>query len=125
MRRDEVIEHLKQHERALRALGAASLYLYGSHARSEAREDSDVDLFFDRDPNRRISLMELIELKFLAEQILGTEVDIGTRTSLHPVFKPEIERSALRVFECQSDRTLPGSMTFSRASISFAGLRPA
>ena len=66
MRRDEVIEQLKQHEEAIRALGAASLYLYGSHARDEAREDSDVDLFFDRDPNKRISLMELIELKFLA-----------------------------------------------------------
>jgi predicted nucleotidyltransferase len=98
MRRDEVIEQLKQHEADIRALGAASLYLYGSHARDEAREDSDVDLFFDRDPNKRISLMELIELKFLAEQILGTEVDIGTRTSLHPVLKPEIERNALRIF---------------------------
>ena len=98
MRRDEVIEQLKQHEEAIRALGAASLYLYGSHARDEAREDSDVDLFFDRDPNKRISLMELIELKFLAEQILGAEVDIGTRTSLHPVLKPEIERSALGIF---------------------------
>ena len=98
MRRDEVIEQLKQHEADIRALGAASLYLYGSHARDEAREDSDVDLFFDRDPDRRISLMELIELKFFAEQILGTEVDIGTRTSLHPVLKPEIERSALRIF---------------------------
>jgi predicted nucleotidyltransferase len=98
MRRDEVIEQLKQHEADIRALGAASLYLYGSHARDEAGEDSDVDLFFDRDPNKRISLMELIELKFLAEQILGTEVDIGTRTSLHPVLKPEIERNALRIF---------------------------
>lgn len=98
MRRDDVMKQLKQHERAIRALGAASLYLYGSHARDEAREDSDVDLFFDRDPNRRISLMELIELKFLAEQILGTEVDIGTRTSLHPILKPDIERIAVQIF---------------------------
>jgi uncharacterized protein len=98
MRRDEVIARLNQHADAIRALGAMSLYLYGSHARDEAGDDSDVDLFFDRVSNQKLSLYDLIGLQELASGILGTEVDIGTRTSLHPDLKADIERSAVRVY---------------------------
>lgn len=97
MRRDEIIHLLRQHADAIRALGAASLYLYGSHARDEAKPDSDVDLFFDRDRSKTFGMMELTELKFLLEDILETEVDVATRTGLHPVLKSEIEASAIRV----------------------------
>ena len=98
MRRDEVIERLTKHADAIRALGACSLYLYGSHARDEARPDSDVDLFFDRDPEKKLSMFDLIDMKVLTEEILETEVDIGTRSGLHPRLKPTIEQSSIRVF---------------------------
>ena len=39
MRRVDVIAKLKQAEPALRSFGVASLYLFGSHARDEARPD--------------------------------------------------------------------------------------
>ena len=98
MRRDEVIEQLKQHERALRALGAASLYLYGSHARDEAREDSDVDVFVDKDPDRRFGFLEYTGLIIMLEDLFGRSVDVSTRNSLHPELKAEIEATAIRVF---------------------------
>lgn len=44
MERDQAIARLKEHEAELRQLGIEHLYLFGSTARSEAREDSDVDL---------------------------------------------------------------------------------
>ncbi len=47
MERSEVIAKLKQNEAELKQLGVEHLYLFGSTARGEAREDSDVDLFFD------------------------------------------------------------------------------
>jgi predicted nucleotidyltransferase len=45
MERSEAIARLKQHETELKRLGVAHLYLFGSTAQGEAREDSDVDLF--------------------------------------------------------------------------------
>jgi len=45
MKRDEVISRLQQHKADLRRLGVEHLYLFGSTARDEAGEDSDVDLF--------------------------------------------------------------------------------
>ncbi len=47
MERSEAIAKLKQHEAELKQLGVEHLYLFGSTARGEGREDSDVDLFFD------------------------------------------------------------------------------
>jgi uncharacterized protein len=47
MQREDVIARLKEHEAELRRLGVEHLYLFGSTARDEAGDDSDVDLFFD------------------------------------------------------------------------------
>jgi predicted nucleotidyltransferase len=40
------IARLKRHEAELKHLGVEHLYLFGSTSRDEARDDSDVDLFF-------------------------------------------------------------------------------
>jgi len=97
MNRTAAIAVLKEHEAELRRLGVERLFLFGSTARDEAREDSDVDLFFDH-PEGSLGLFELMDVKDAAARILGREVDIMTRRSLHGVLRPEIEASALRVF---------------------------
>lgn len=99
MRRNDVIAALKQAEPALRARGVAALYIFGSHARDEARPDSDVDVFIDKDASRKFGFDEFMDVYFLLqEQLGGTGVDYGTRDGLHPVLRPEIERKAVRVF---------------------------
>jgi predicted nucleotidyltransferase len=97
MLRDEAITKLKQHETELRQLGVEHLYLFGSTARGEAREDSDVDLFFDH-PEGSLGLFQLMDVKDTAARILGRKTDIMTRRSLHPVLRQRIEASALQVF---------------------------
>jgi hypothetical protein len=47
MDRDEIIAKLKAVEPQLREHGVAAPYLFGSYARDEARQDSDVDVFVD------------------------------------------------------------------------------
>ena len=97
MRREEAIARLKQHEAELKQLGVEHLYLFGSTARDEAGEDSDVDLFFDH-PEGSLSLFKLMEVKEIAADLLGCKTDIMTRRSLHPYLRPRIEASALQVF---------------------------
>ena len=96
--RDEVLARLRSHEAEIRALGVEHLYLYGSVARGEAGPGSDVDLFFDRDPHRALSLLDLVDIDTSLAAILTTKVDVGTRTSLHPVLRRDIERDAVQVF---------------------------
>ncbi|TWF57183.1 nucleotidyltransferase family protein [Neorhizobium alkalisoli] len=98
MKRSEAIEKLLQQADAIRALGATSLYLFGSVARDEAGPQSDLDLFIEYDPDKKFSLIDLVGIKLFLEDELGGEVDVTTRKSLHPRLKDRIENSAIRVF---------------------------
>jgi hypothetical protein len=98
MRRDEALSRLRSHAEAIKALGATSLYLFGSTARDEAGADSDVDLFLDYDPKGRFSALDLVATKRLIEHGLGVEVDVTTRNGLHPLIRARIEAEATRVF---------------------------
>jgi hypothetical protein len=97
MQRDEAITKLREHEAELRQLGVLHLYLFGSTARGEAGEDSDVDLFFDYERGK-LGLFELMDVKEQTSRILGRKADIMTRDSLHKVLRSGIEAAALQVF---------------------------
>jgi len=97
MKREEAIRRLKERASDLKRLGVEHLYMFGSTARNEADEDSDIDLFFDY---RRgsLGLFDLMDVKEAAAQILGHRTDIMTRDSLHKALRQRIEASALQVF---------------------------
>jgi predicted nucleotidyltransferase len=97
MERSEVLAKLKEHEAEFKRLGIEHLYLFGSTVRGEAREDSDIDLFFDH-PEGSLGLFALMDVKEAAARILGRKTDIMTRRSLHPVLRQQIEASAVQVF---------------------------
>ena len=97
MKRGVAIAKLKQHEAEFKELGVDHLYLFGSTARDEARDDSDVDLFFDHERGK-LGLFQLMDLKEFAAKVLGCKTEIMTRASLHPALQERIEASALRAF---------------------------
>jgi len=98
MNRLEAIDKLKRQAQAIKAMGATSLYLFGSIAQDEAGRGSDLDLFIDYDPNGRFNAFDLVGIQQLLESELGIDVDITTRDGLHPMLRTDIEQSAIRVF---------------------------
>jgi uncharacterized protein len=97
MDRDAAIARLREHEGELKQMGVRTLYLFGSTARGEARQDSDVDLFFDYEEGK-FGLFDLMDVKERASTILGRNADIMTRDSLHEYLRPRIEAEAIPVF---------------------------
>jgi uncharacterized protein len=97
MDRDAAIARLREHEGELKQMGVRTLYLFGSTARGEARQDSDVDLFFDYEEGK-FGLFDLMDVKERASTILGRNADIMTRDSLHEYLRPRIEADAIPVF---------------------------
>lgn len=99
MTREEVIAKLKATEGDLRALGIGELYLFGSYARGEATETSDVDLLIDpASPDGGIGFRPYFGAVRLIESRLGKRVDLVVRRNLHHLARPNVERSAVQIF---------------------------
>ncbi|MGD0310183.1 MAG: nucleotidyltransferase domain-containing protein [Acidobacteriota bacterium] len=64
------------------------LALFGSWARGEAREDSDVDVMVDVDPSIGLGFIELAEE---LERALGRRVDLVSRRAIRPAYWKRIE----------------------------------
>jgi predicted nucleotidyltransferase len=97
MTRADIIAELRSRAPDIRALGATSLYLFGSAARGQADETSDVDMFVDYDPER-FGFVELIRLREQLSRALGRPADLTTREGLHPLLRASIEAEAVKVF---------------------------
>lgn len=98
MTRMDAISRLQADADAVQAMGATSLYLFGSTARDDASDDSDLDLFVEYDPAGRFNAFDLVGIKLFLEDRLGMRVDLTTRDGLHPRLRDRIERSAIRIF---------------------------
>lgn len=76
--------------------GVASLALFGSTARGEARADSDVDVLVEFEPGARVGLFEIFELKQALEARLKCAVDVVTPDGLRPWMREKVLREAIR-----------------------------
>jgi predicted nucleotidyltransferase len=79
----------------LRRLGVRRASVFGSLARGEGGEKSDVDLLVELEPGR--SLLDLAELKVELEEVLGMRVDVITYDSLHPLLRDRVLREQRRI----------------------------
>src|SRR5687767_9607990 len=98
MRRNDAVRLLRAHADAIRAIGATSLFLFGSTALNEAGDESDLDLFIDYEKDGDFSAIELVRLKNYISDELKVEADVTTRDGLHPLIRDEIVAKAERIF---------------------------
>jgi predicted nucleotidyltransferase len=71
------------------------LGVFGSYARGEQTERSDLDILIDFDAN--IDLLELIGLEQELSALLGIKVDLITLRSVKESLKPYIEADLIRL----------------------------
>lgn len=70
-----------------------AMYLFGSYARGEATEESDLDFLVDTAGTRLTSLLSLGELYCDLEEIFRKEIDLVTMRSVIQKDQMESERS--------------------------------
>ena len=96
MSRQQVLSTLKAQQGALhRRFGVVRLTLFGSFARDEATQESDVDLLVEFD--KPVGLFSFLELQSHRETLLGCAVDLGTLKSLKPRFRARVMAEAVDV----------------------------
>jgi predicted nucleotidyltransferase len=96
MRRDDVIEKLREHQDELKAAGIVGIALFGSVARGES--GNDVDLVAEFDTGKGLSLIDVAGLENRLSDLLGVKVDLVQRKSLKPRVRANVEREAVLAF---------------------------
>ena len=98
MEREVALARLRPLEQRLRQQGVSALYLFGSTARGEADDKSDLDLLFEYVPDRGFSLFDQAGLQMELSELLNTKVDFVPRKGLHPYLKSRVESELVKVF---------------------------
>lgn len=84
-RREQILELAQRH-------GAKNVRVFGSMARDEAGESSDIDFLVDFEPGR--SLLDMSELKQDLHDLLSVDVDVVTERGLYWLLRRRILKEA-------------------------------
>ena len=96
MNRNEVLDVLRTHKPMLaERFGVTELALFGSFARDEATDGSDVDILVRF--NGPATSRSYFGVQFYIEDLLSRRVDLVTDKALRSEFRPYVEREAMSV----------------------------
>ncbi|WP_165806001.1 nucleotidyltransferase family protein [Marixanthomonas spongiae] len=70
--------------------------VFGSYARGDMKEDSDIDILLDVDKN--VTLLDLGGLYMDLVEKLNRKIDLVTKDGLNPLFKPFIEKDLIEIY---------------------------
>ncbi|WP_353662881.1 nucleotidyltransferase domain-containing protein [Hydrogenimonas sp. SS33] len=95
MTKKEILEYLQQRYPVLQErYGVTAIGFFGSYARDEATEKSDIDIFVEMPPK----LSSLVAVKEMIEKDLDKPVDlVRLWDRMNPYLKRRIEREGIRV----------------------------
>ncbi len=94
--RDQVLETLRAHKATLaERFGVTSISLFGSVARDQAKDNSDIDILveFDSPPGWR----NYFGAQVFLEDVLERPVDMMTLAEVRLEIRPYVEKDALNV----------------------------
>jgi len=94
--KDEILDFLSSHKRyMMENFGVIKIGLFGSYARSQNSEDSDIDIVVElKRENKADNYFKL--LHFL-EDNLDKKIDLGIESSIKEVIKESIKKEIIHV----------------------------
>ena len=102
MDRNGVISALRANESELRRLGVLSLSLFGSIARGEGNNGSDIDIAIKLDPAKTPHGLQYLnridEIEERLQALLGRHVDAISEPARKPRFQEQIDRDRVLAF---------------------------
>jgi len=98
MKKDAIISRLKACEAELRAHGVLHAALFGSVARGEERDDSDIDIMVDLDPEIVKGMFKYAGVRNLIADMFEVPVDVVDRESMKSNVRPKAVADAIYAF---------------------------
>ncbi|WJI09973.1 nucleotidyltransferase family protein [Methanobacterium sp. CWC-01] len=88
-----ILDLIKDHEQEIKdRYSVSKIGVFGSYARGEEKESSDVDVLVEFEEPTYNNFIELI---FFLEELLDRKVDLVTTGGLSPYMKPTVEKEVL------------------------------
>ena len=93
--RDFIMTTIRTHKEELTQFGVQNIGLFGSYAKEEQSEKSDIDILIDFDPDKEkfdnyMAIYDLLEKLFKNEK-----VEVVTKNGLSPYIGPKILKEVL------------------------------
>ena len=98
MQQDVLVEKLMTVRPDLAAEGVTHVALFGSRARGDHSERSDLDLLLEVDPASRFSILNLVGVEHIVEKATGLRANAFMRRSLDDGFHNSIKNDLIEVF---------------------------
>jgi len=95
MNRQQALQTVSENRNQLKRFSVKDLYLFGSVARDEAIDDSDVDILVEFEPNAKIGLFQFVRLQRFLSELIECNVDLATPDALHKHLKEDILKEAI------------------------------
>jgi uncharacterized protein len=92
-RREDILVALRNAKPLLDSFGVAHVSLFGSFARDEAREDSDVDVLVEF--AQSIGMFDFVRLQRELGERIGRKVELVTPAALKPQLRDQILAEAV------------------------------
>lgn len=96
MKKETALKIIRDKLDEIKKFHVISLAIFGSVARDEASEKSDIDILVEFDPDAKVGLFMFLDLKEYLSDILGCEVDLGTFRSLRKEFRETVFKEMIR-----------------------------
>ena len=87
--KEDLLSLIRAHREQIEAFGVSRLGIFGSFARGQPREESDVDVLVESLPGHK-TFNAFIHLAFFLEDLFGRPVELITPESLSPYIGPHI-----------------------------------
>ena len=94
----DAIATLRRYEADLRARGIRHAGVFGSVARGDNRNNSDLDIIIDIEPDAHVTLFDYVGLKEYIAGLFEGPVDVVSRAALKPHVRPAVTADAIYAF---------------------------
>lgn len=98
MDRLQLTEKIKSARKTLESEGVVHIALFGSRARGNYRDDSDVDILLDVLPNAKFSILNLVGVEEIITTATGLKSNAIMRRSLNDGFKISVAKDIIEIF---------------------------
>lgn len=93
MNNEDIMQFLRGQRQALNEMGVVKIGLFGSYARGDAREDSDIDIAVEISGAHRAD--RFFRLLHFLEDGLNKKIDLGIESALKPAVKNRINKEII------------------------------